>query len=418
MKKVIIGAGPAGLMCAIQTVRQKNTSPCDVIIIEKNSTIGKKLGITGKGRCNITYNGDNEYFLSNVVTNPKFLMSSISQFNNVDLIKFVNDLGVKTKLERGNRIFLESDDASELVYALQREIKKLGIKTLYGVSVKEITQKDSEVSSVILDNGDIIQAEVVVVATGGMSYPLTGSTGDGYSLGQKLGHTITDIKPALVPLLLKEKIETKELEGLTLKNIGYKVVENGKVIYEDFGELMYTAVGITGPVVLSSSSKINKIKDLDNLVKDENIKVLIDLKPALSFDELYKRVTSDFNKYINKEFKNSLSDLLPKSLIPIVIKRSGIIPEKKVNSITKEEKIKLVSILKKLEYTFLKLGPISAGIVTSGGIKVSEINPKTMESKFVKGLYFVGEVLDVDAYTGGFNLQIAFSTGFVAGCNI
>ena len=415
-KIIIIGAGPAGLMCAIQVAKQAES--CEVIIVEKNNTIGKKLSITGKGRCNITYNGDNEYFLSNVVTNPKFLISSISQFNNQDLIKFVNDLGVKTKLERGNRFFLESDDANELVNVLKMQIKKLGIKILYNATVKDIKVEGTQVTGVVLDNNDILYADTVVVATGGKSYPLTGSSGDGYVLARNVGHTIIDIKPALVPLLVKEKHEVEELEGLTLKNIGYRIVENNKTIYEDFGELMYTAVGITGPVVLSSSSKINKIEDVDNQIKAGNIKIIIDLKPALSFDELYKRITLDFNKYINKEFKNSLSDLLPKSLIPIVITRSGIMPEKKVNVITKEEKIQLVNILKKLEYTLFKLGPISSGIVTSGGIKVSEINPKTMESKLVKGLYFIGEVLDVDAYTGGFNLQIAFSTGYVAGNNI
>ena len=418
MKKVIIGAGPAGLMCAIQAVRQKNVESCDILIIEKNDVIGKKLGITGKGRCNITYNGDNEYFLSNVVTNPKFLMSSIAQFNNMDLIKFVNDLGVQTKLERGNRFFLKSDNATELVSALKNEIRKLGIKILYNTSVKQIITNESKVVAVMLDDGQRLDIDSVVVATGGKSYPLTGSTGDGYILAQNLGHSIIDIKPALVPLLVYEKEEAYSLEGLTLKNVSFKVIHNTKNIYEDFGELMYTSVGVTGPVVLSSSSKINKIKELDEQLKKQNIKISIDLKSALSPEELYKRITSDFNKCLNKEFKNSLSDLLPKSLIPVVIMRSKIAPEKKVNSVTKEEKMHLVNILKNLEYTVCKLGPVSSGIVTSGGIKTNEINPKTMESKIIKGLYFAGEVLDVDAYTGGFNLQIAFSTGFVAGCNI
>ena len=303
MKKVIIGAGPAGLMCAIQAVRQKNTKPCDILIIEKNDVIGKKLGITGKGRCNITYNGDNEYFFSNVVTNPKFLMSSIVQFNNMDLIKFVNDLGVQTKLERGNRFFLKSDNATELVYALKNEIKKLGIKILYNTSVKQIITNESKAVAVMLDDEQRIDIDSVVVATGGKSYPLTGSTGDGYVLAQNVGHTIIDIKPALVPLLVQEKEEVKCLEGLTLKNVSFKVIHNAKKIYEDFGELMYTSVGVTGPVVLSSSSKINKIKELDDELKKQNIKILIDLKPALSTEELYKRVTSDFNKYLNKEFK-------------------------------------------------------------------------------------------------------------------
>ena len=411
---LIIGAGPAGMIAGIMSAKRG----ANVTILEKNSMPGKKLNITGKGRCNISYVGDTEYFLSNVVTNSKFMMSSIANFNNEDLVAYVNSLGVKTKEERGNRVFLASDAAHELTLALQRELSCLNVKVKYNTSVKSITVSGGRIVGVVTDANDVIYADKVLIATGGTSYSSTGSTGDGYRLAKTVGHSIVDVKPALVPLILKEQKTCKSLRGVTLKNVDLKIQIDSKVYDKRFGELMFTDKGITGPIVLSSSSKLNKVKDLDSLSLQDKVKVIIDLKPALNEQELYKRITRDFEKYINKEFKNALSDLTISSLIPVIIAKSRINETKKVNSITKEEKERLVKVFKGLEFTFKDLENINAGIVTSGGVNVKEINPKTMESKLVKGLYFAGEVIDVDAYTGGFNLQIAFSTGYTAGINM
>ena len=402
------------MMAAITAKEQGH----DVVIFEKNSTPGKKLDITGKGRCNLTHSGDDEYFFSNVVSNPKFLMSSISNFNNSDLISFVHGLGVKTKEERGNRVFLASDNAHELTVALEKKLKQLKIQIITESGIKKIEIEDNRVVGVVTLSGKEYKFDRVVIATGGVSYPATGSTGDGYTLSKELGHTIVDIKPALVPLILFEADECKLTEGLTLKNVNLKIKVDGKVIDERFGEAVFTSNGISGPIVLSTSSKMTKLSNLNELLENKKIIVSFDLKPALSNDELYKRITRDFEKYKNKEFKNSLSDLLPKSLIPLIIKRSGIQETKQVNSITKEEKQKMVHILKDLEFGIKSLGNVHTGIVTSGGVSTKEINPKTMESKIVSGLFFAGEVLDVDAYTGGFNLQIAFSTGYLAGLKL
>ena len=389
-----------------------------VIILEKNSIAGKKLNITGKGRCNISYVGDREYFLSNVVTNPKFMMSSIANFNNEDLVSYVNSLGVKTKEERGNRIFLASDDAHELTEVLTHELRKLQVKIQYNSIVKELIVDNNKIKGVKLQDGETIYADNVLIATGGKSYATTGSTGDGYTVAKSVGHSIIEPKAALVPLILKENDVCKTLRGVTLKNVELKIVIDGKEIDKRFGELMFTDKGVTGPIVLSSSSKLNKETNLESLASENKVKVVIDLKPALSEDELYKRITRDFEKYINKEFKNSLNDLTISSLIPHIIAKSGIDETKKVNSITREEKERLVKVFKNFEFTFKELENINAGIVTSGGVNVKEINPKTMESKIIQGLYFAGEVIDVDAYTGGFNLQIAFSTGYTAGMNM
>lgn len=413
MKVCIIGAGPAGMMAGITAKRQGN----DVTIIEKNTSAGKKLDITGKGRCNLTHSSDDEYFFSNVVSNPKFLMSSINSFNNQDLMNFANELGVQLKVERGNRVFLASDNAHELTLALQKELKRLKVNILCDTSVKEVTVQNGQVTGVVTTDDKSIAADKVIIATGGVSYPATGSTGDGFKFAKELGHTIIEPKPALVPLVLYESEECKMAEGLTLKNVTLNVKVDGKKIDEKFGEAVFTSNGISGPIVLSSSSKLTKIKNIKEKMQGKYVTVSFDLKPALTFEELYKRVTRDFDKYKNKEFKNSLGDLLPKSLIPLVIKRSGIVEAKMVNSVTKEERTRLVNILKNLEFTVKALGSIYVGIVTSGGVSTKEINPKTMESKLVSGLYFAGEVIDTDAYTGGFNLQIAFSTGYLAGLN-
>ncbi len=414
MKVIIVGAGPAGMMAGIKAAENGN----DVLILEKNTLPGKKLNITGKGRCNISFVGDMEYFLSNVVTNPKFMMSSINNLDNYSLVDYVNSLGVKTKEERGNRIFLASDDASELTEALKRELKRLKVKIQYSSVVKKINVEEGKVTGVTLEDGNIVKSDKVIIAVGGKSYPLTGSTGDGYSLAKEVGHTITDIRPALVPFRLKETDICKTLKGVSLRNVTLKVNIDGKEVDNRFGEMVFTDKGISGPIVLSSSSKINKTENLDTLAKENKVKVYIDLKPALDKDELYKRITRDFEKYSNKEFKNSLSDLTISSLLPVIVKASKIEETKKVNSITKEEKERLVNTFKNLEFTFSSLESVAVGIVTSGGVNVKEINPKTMESKLVEGLYFAGEVIDVDAYTGGFNLQIAFSTGYTAGINI
>ena len=414
MNVLIVGAGPAGMMAAIKAAENGHS----VKILEKNNIPGKKLNITGKGRCNLSFVGDREYFLSNVVTNPKFMMSSIANFSNTDLVDYVNNLGVKTKEERGNRIFLDSDDAKEITEALIKELKRLKVKIMYNSVVKKILVEDNKVKGVMLENGESILADKVVIATGGKSYPGTGSTGDGYTLAKELGHNITKIRSALVPFRLKEQEICKELKGVSLRNVTLKVNVDGKEIDNRFGELLFTDKGITGPIVLSSSSKINKIEDLNKLTSENRVKVSIDLKPALEPEELYKRITKDFEKYSNKEFKNSLNDLTIFSLVPVIVNASKIEATKKVNSITKEEKERLVDVFKNLQFTLESLECVSVGIVTSGGVNVKEVNPKTMESKLIQGLYFAGEVLDVDAYTGGFNLQIAFSTGYTAGINI
>lgn len=413
MKVVIIGMGPAGMMAAIKAAENGN----DVCIIEKNKEAGKKLNITGKGRCNISFVGDKEYFLNNVVTNPKFMLSAINSLDNKALIDYINSLGVKTKEERGNRIFLASDKACELTNALLKELKKKPVNIKYNLKVCEVVTGENKVKGVKLDTGEIIKADKVIIATGGKSYMATGSTGDGYLIAKKLGHSIIDIKPALVPLVLKEKNICKSLMGVTLRNVKLKVFVENKLYDEHFGEMLFTSKGITGPIVLSSSSKLNKI-NTQELTKDNKIKITIDLKPALSFDELYKRITKDFSKYSNKEFKNAMNDLTIQSLIPIIIQKSGISEKTKANSITKVEKERLTNLFKNFEFTLDRLEDVNVGIVTSGGINTKEINPKTMESKLISGLYFAGEIIDVDALTGGFNLQIAFSTGYVAGNNI
>ncbi len=424
MKIVVIGGGPAGIIASIKARENGH----EVTLLEKNNEVGKKLNITGKGRCNITYIGDNEKLLESTVSNPKFLMSAINSFNNKDLVEYVNNLGVNTKDERGARVFLESDNAKELTDKLVSKMKSIGVKIIYNAETVSILTKEEngikKILGVNTSNGKDIIADKVIIATGGKSYPGTGSTGDGYRLAKEVGHSLVDIKPALVGLKIKELDICKSLQGLTLKNVAIKVVSvsnsetSKKPIYEDFGEMIFTHFGISGPIILSASSYINKVKNLEETLNHNNIKIYIDLKPALKFEQLYKRITLDFEKYANKEFKNSLGDLLPKSLISDIINMSKIDQNKKVNLVTKEEKERLVYLLKNIELTVISHMGIETGIVTAGGINVKEIDPKTMGSKIVNGLYFAGEVMDLDAVTGGYNLQIAFSTGFVAGSNV
>lgn len=414
MKVGVIGGGAAGMIAAITAAKDNN----EVVVIEKTSSLGNKLKITGKGRCNLTFDGDEEDFKKNIVTNYKFMYSSFSNFSNKDVVNYFESLGVKTKVERGGRIFPVSDKAIDIVKALENEIKKRKIKVMYNSSVTEIITKNNIVTGVKLENGKIINVDKCVVATGGNSYKSTGSTGDGYRLLEKLGHTVTEIKPALVPFKSEDKI-CKELQGLSLRNISINLIdtETNKLIYSDFGEMMFSHFGVTGPVILSASSRLNQVKDLKNKFRNKKIKLQIDLKPALSSEVLDKRILRDFEKYTNKEFKNALNDLLPQKLIPVVIDISDIDENTKVHQITKKQREKLVSIIKNLEVIITDFMPIDMAIVTSGGINVKEVNPKTMESKIINGLYIAGELLDVDAYTGGYNLQIAFSTGFAAGKN-
>lgn len=405
---VIIGAGPAGIMAAIEASKKYK-----VTILEKEDKLGKKLRITGKGRCNITFKGDRDYFFNHVVENAKFMYSSFNMFNNEDLVKYVNSIFVETKEERGNRIFLKSDDANQLAMALEKELKKHNVKVLYNSKVENV-EKINEKFIIILSNGKKIEADKCIVATGGKSYPATGSTGDGYKIAKKFEHDVKEIRPGLVGLKSSDSI-CKKMQGLTLKNVRIKVYNNEKVIYSDFGEMMFSHFGVTGPIILSSSSKIVREKDYIECLKKKNIMLEIDLKPALSEEKLYSRICRDLEKYNNKEIKNSLNELLPKKLIPVVISKANLDENKKSNSVTKEERNELMNTLKHFSIVINDVMPVETGIVTVGGINLKEINPRTFESKKISNLYFIGEVLDIDAYTGGFNLQIAFSTGYSCG---
>lgn len=414
MNVVVVGGGPAGMISGITSAEEGN----NVILVEKNSSLGNKLKITGKGRCNLTFDGDEEKFRNNIVNNSKFMYSSFSNFDNKDVVDFFNKLGVKTKVERGGRVFPVSDSAMDVVNALKNKLKKENVEIKYNSRVVEIITENEKISGVKLENGTEISCDKCIIATGGKSYSSTGSTGDGYILLEKLGHSIKEIKPGLVPLKSEDKV-CKELQGLSLRNVKVSLIDktNNKILYSEFGEMMFSHFGVTGPVILSASSKLNNVKNINEKIKNKQIELVIDLKPALSFEVLDKRVQRDFEKYINKEFKNSLNDLLPQKLISPIINLSKIDKEKKVHQITREQREKLVNIVKNLKINISGFMQLDMAIVTSGGINTKEINPKTMESKMLKGLYVVGELLDVDAYTGGYNLQIAFSTGVAAGKN-
>ncbi|WP_408605807.1 BaiN/RdsA family NAD(P)/FAD-dependent oxidoreductase [Alkalithermobacter paradoxus] len=404
-KVVVIGGGAAGMMAA----GVAGSRGIDVTLIEKNPMLGKKMLITGKGRCNITNDIDMEGFIKNTPVNGKFLYSAFYAFTNTDIIELLNEFGVKTKVERGGRVFPVSDKSKDVVDALEKYIKRNNVKVIKG-EVSKVVSKDGEVSCVVLSDGQTIKCDSVIIATGGASYPATGSTGDGYKFAKENGHTIVPLKPSLVPLETMEDW-VKDLQGLSLRNVSIKVLNGkNKKVYDDFGEMIFTHFGVSGPIILSASSYMKRLEN-------ENYKLVIDLKPALSDEELDKRIQNDFSKYINKIYSNSLNDLLPKKLIPVIINLSQIPHDKVVNEITRKERLELVHLLKNLTLHIKRYRPLKDAIITSGGVKVSEINPSTMESKLVKGLYFAGEVIDVDAYTGGFNLQIAFSTGYLAGLN-
>ncbi len=402
---LVIGGGAAGLMAA-GTAASRGKS---VILVEKNRILGKKLLITGKGRCNITNAcEDMETLLENVTVNRTFLYSAFYGFTNEDTIKFFNDLGVETKIERGNRVFPVSDKSQSVVNALTSFVKKSGVNIIYDRVTDILTDNNTSVYGVKCEKSGIIKAKSVVLATGGASYPLTGSTGDGYKWARDLGHKIVDITPSLVPVEIEEKW-AYDLMGTSLKNIEITVVnEKNKKIYKDFGELMFAHFGLTGPVILSASAHMRPMESA-------KYKIFLDLKPALDEKTLDARLLRDFQKFANRDFINSLSELIPQGLIDTIVMLSGIDPRKKVNSITKEERKKLVSTIKGIEFNVNGFCPIEQAIITSGGVSVKDIDASTMESKKVKNLYFAGEIIDVDAYTGGFNLQIAFSTGRLAG---
>ena len=419
MKVIIIGGGPAGMLAAI-TSAQKGT---ETTIIEKNNRLGKKLLITGKGRCNITSSIDINDFINNIPGNGKFLYSAFQNYTNKDIIHFLEKNGVSVKEERGNRIFPKSDKSLDVEKAFEREINKLHINVKLNSKVTKILVKNSKVEGVKYLNSEDIEktlyADKIILATGGATYPLTGSTGDGYKMAEQLGHTVTKIKPSLVPLIAsKGSIKIcQKLQGLSLRNVAIRLMdaEKSKKIYEDFGEMIFTHFGVSGPTILSSSAHLLRYKNVEELLANGKITLEIDLKPALSEQQLDLRIQRDFSANKNKEFKNSLDALLPQKLIPVIVDLSGIDEDKKVNEVTHEERLKLVELLKKFNVTISGFRPLEEGIITAGGINVKEINPKTMESKIVEGLFFAGEIIDVDAYTGGFNLQIAYSTGYTAG---
>lgn len=403
---IIVGGGAAGLMAACTASRAGK----NVLLIERNDRVGKKLAITGKGRCNVTNQCTDEELFANIPVGGKFLYSAYSSFNCYDTMEFFEGLGVPLKTERGNRVFPVSDRAGDIVSALERACKKSGVAFLHK-RVTEVLAEDNVITGVRC-GGDVYNAMSVLIATGGKSYPGTGSDGDGYRFAAALGHTVTPLKPSLVPLVSEEDY-CGEMTGLSLKNVEVSVMDTSKnkVVFKEQGEMLFTHFGVSGPLILSASSHI---RDMER----GRYRILIDMKPALDFQTLDKRLQRDFSENPNRIFANSLSKLLPSKMIPVVVRLSGISPEKQVNSVTKQERTELVTLLKNFPVTVRDFRPLSEAIITSGGVKLSEVNPKTMESKLVSGLFFAGEVLDADAYTGGFNLQIAFSTAVAAGKSI
>ena len=421
MKVVVIGGGPAGMMAAITASKNGN----EVYLLEKNDRLGKKLLITGKGRCNITSSLDIKDFIQNVPGNGRFLYSAFDNYTNLDIINFLKEHGVSVKEERGNRIFPTSDKSLDVLKAFETELKNKRVKIKFNTRVVGIETKENKVVSVMYedenDGQKKILADKVILATGGKTYSATGSTGDGYEIAQKLGHTIVPVKPSLVPLTAEGKSLNicKQMQGLSLRNVQIKLIDTNKnkTIYEDFGEMLFTHFGVSGPTVLSSSAHILRYKNVEELLQKGDIKLQIDLKPALDEEKLNLRLLRDFEKYKNKQIINGLYELLPRKIIEPVIRKAKIKSEKRINEITKKEREDLVHVIKCFEITISGFRPIDEAIITRGGINIKEINPKTMESKLVKGLYFAGEIIDVDAYTGGFNLQIAYSTGYTAGLN-
>lgn len=411
-KVIVIGGGAAGMMAAIAAGEKGH----DVLLLEKNEKLGKKIYITGKGRCNITNACDMEDFFKNVVRNPKFLYSACYSFDPYAVMALLEEEGCKVKIERGERVFPVSDHASDVIAALKRRLMKLNVTILLNAKVKQLLigkddQGNDKVTGVSMADGITHPADNVIIATGALSYPTTGSDGDGYKMAEMSGHAVTGLKPALVPFNIKEEW-CKELQGLSLKNIRISLINNNVEIYSDFGEMLFTHFGVSGPVILSASSYYaNKASEGETLLH-------LDLKPALTIEQLDKRVLHDFEENINKQFKNALQKLFPVKLIPIMIELSGIPEDKKVNEISKEERLRFVNLIKDMKMTVTGTRGFNEAIITQGGISVKDINPSTMKSKKIKGLSFAGEVIDVDALTGGFNLQIAWATGYLAGSEI
>lgn len=407
-KVLIVGGGAAGMFASVWAARNGH----EVLLFEKNDRLGRKLFITGKGRCNITNAcEDIETLFSSVTSNSKFLYSGFYGFTNQDAIAFFEELGVRTKVERGDRVFPVSDHSSDVIRALEREMDRQGVQIYLKTSVKELQIEDKKVVGIVLQNGQKVLGDACIVATGGLSYPITGSDGDGLEFAKKAGHKVTECLPSLVPMEAEEDWVC-DLMGLSLRNVKVQIFDSKKKLYEDFGEMLFTHFGVSGPLVLSASSYVGK------KLKDHPLKMVIDLKPALSRDQLDKRVLRDFEGNQNRQFHNAVGGLFPSKLVPVIIELSGIVPDKKVNVISKEERAHLVDLIKHLELTLTGLRDYNEAIITKGGVKVKEIDPGTMESKLVEGLYFIGEVLDLDALTGGFNLQIAWSTAYAAGNNI
>lgn len=401
MRTLIVGGGASGMMCAALLSGQGQ----EVVLIEKNEKLGKKLFITGKGRCNLTNDCSVEDFLSNVVVNSKFVMSAIHGFTPQDTMKFFEDNSLRLKVERGNRVFPQSDKSSDVIKCLENVIKRNNAEVRLNTAIKDIIIEYGQAKGVITNTGERILGDNVVIATGGMSYSSTGSTGDGYKWARESGHNIVKPRPALVPILLKNNFE---LQGLSLKNVTASIVRDGKVLFSQFGELLFTHNGVSGPIILSLSSLINK--HYDGKTFDGKYTLSIDLKPALTSEVLQNRLLREFSQHINCEIKNILPELMPKALIQPVLQAAQIKMSQVANSITKEQREKLIKAIKNLSFDITGLENLNAGIITSGGVDCKQINPKDMSSKLVKNLYFIGEVLDVDALTGGFNLQIAFCT--------
>ena len=403
-KIAVIGGGAAGMFAAVHAA----ANGCEVHLFEKNEKLGKKVYITGKGRCNLTNACETEELFDAVVTNPKFLYSAFYGYTNQDVIAFFEKAGMKTKTERGERVFPVSDHSTDVIDALRRKLREYKVQVHLNTEVSKVEAKDAKVTGVWLaGEKKLFPADAVLVATGGISYKTTGSTGDGYRFAEELGHKVTDLYPSLVPFNTREAW-AKELQGLSLKNVDVRVMDGKKKLYDGFGEMMFTHLGVTGPLILSASSYTAKT------VRKKDLQLFIDLKPALSKEQLDHRILRDFEESRNKQFKNALGGLFPAKLTPVMIRLSGISPEKKVNEIAREERMAFVDLIKNLPLTITGLRDYNEAIITKGGVTVREVNPSTMESKLVKGLYFAGEVLDLDAVTGGFNLQIAWSTAYAA----
>ena len=402
-KTLVIGGGAAGIFLGEQGHK--------VHIFEKNEKLGKKLFITGKGRCNITNACDMETLFDAVVTNSKFLYSSFYGYTNQNVIDFFEQIGVKTKVERGERVFPQSDHSSDVIRALEAEMRRRGVQIHLYTEVRRVVSDEGRFSFIELTDGSQIKGDACIVATGGLSYQTTGSTGDGHRFAKENGHSVTPCMPALVPMTAKEDWVPR-LQGLSLRNVSAVIYDGKKRLYEEFGEMLFTHYGVSGPLMLSASSIVGK------KLREKELKLVIDLKPALSMEQLEKRVLRDFEENQNRQFKNAVGKLFPAKLIPVMIELSGIDEDKKVNIISREERQRFVSLIKNLPVTLTGLRGYNEAIITKGGVKVKEIDPGTMESKLVKGLYFAGEVLDLDAVTGGFNLQIAWSTGYAAGMSV